>query len=685
MPCHCCHGGANISRSSSFDAKGGALMIALTGDGLSLREALSKEWLETNSRGGYSSSTVANCHTRRYHGLLVTNLPDRGGRFVLLSKFEDSIRFGESSIRFSLHQYPEVFDPPGLPALVRFSLGLHPSFTYRADGIQIEKSIMLSGESDVFLARYEYRKGEGPVRLSVRPFFAYRGIHELSQENNVFRNIADPLKGGFSIAPYDAMPRMFALSGHAMEFIPAPHWYCSFEYDVERERGFDYSEDLPTPGFLECQLDPGDRVTLSFSLGEPPDEAEQLWERELNRRRRHRASRRKKIRGENLLQEHLAEAGGAFIIGDSRHDLSVVAGYHWFYVWGRDTLISLPGLTFYRGRMRDGLDILKSLGSLRRNGLIPNCLSDGNDDAAYNSVDASLWYFWCLQEYVRLSGDMDTIRRRFWTVMKDILEHYREAGKDNPVVRLESGLLAVGDGTTQLTWMDAAVDSVPVTPRSGCPVEINALWYNALAFTRDMARKTGVDPGFDVTAELERTKQAFNDLFWIPGGEYLADVWNTNNGSRDESVRPNQIFAVSLPHTPLDGRERARKIVKKVTDELLTPRGLRTLSPLDPRYRGQYGGDAATRDAAYHQGTVWPWLLGHYGEALLKTARDKRAARRKLAALLANFEPHLYEAGLGFVSEIFDGDEPHAPGGCIAQAWSVAELYRLSRLIARRG
>lgn len=656
--------------------------MELKTQGLSPDRALSKEWLETDGRGGYASSTVLNCNTRKYHGLLVSHLPESGGRFVLLSKLEDSIVIDGREISLSMHQYPLMQVPERLEALVRISLGSHPRFMYQAGAVRVEKDILLARHTNTLLVRYRYRSGSGPVLLRIKPLLAFRGIHELSRENPFFRTDREITDGGFSMAPYDGLPRLHVNTGGDMNFLPGSFWYRNFEYLREMERGFPCREDLLMPGILECTLEPGAFRTLSFSLEEVRD-TDRLWTREIQRRQRKGRSRKKQSGDQDHLSARLDEAADSFMVKDAAGMPSVIAGYHWFYVWGRDSLISLPGLTFCRGKIPEGIRILKAIGSYRRNGLIPNCLSDRSHENAYNSVDASLWYFWCLQELLRVSGDMGLIKRHFWPVMKDIIAHYRD-GKGNPVVHLESGLIAVGDTTTQYTWMDAVANSTPVTPRGGCPVEINALWFNALSFMRDVSRETGMDPGFDVAAQVEGVRKTFNDLFWIPGGNYLADVWNTTDGSRDESVRPNQIFAVSLPCSPLDNRERAKQVVAKVTDELLTPLGLRTLSPRDPRYRGRYEGDGASRDSAYHQGTVWPWLLGHYGEALLKTADTRRKARGTLKAILSHFEAHLFEAGLGYVSEVFDGDEPRRPSGCIAQAWSVAELIRLSRLIQSR-
>ena len=373
----------------------------------------------------------------------------------------------------------------------------------------------------------------------------------------------------------------------------------------------------------------------------------------------------------------LLRAGRQFLIRTPSERPAVIAGYPWFASWGRDTLISLPGLAFCTERIGEGIEILTEIGRHEREGLLPNFFSGDGKPEAYNTVDSSLLYFRAVQELLRITGDADLIRERFWPVMTRII-HCFMAGTRYAIGMDERGLLHAGDGRTALTWMDATVGGVPVTPRHGYPVEINALWYNALSFTSTLAERFA-DPEWSFGDLIARTQVSFRELFWIPEGGYLGDVFR--DGILDTAVRPNQLFAVSLPFSPLAPPEQAG-VVRKVREELLTPCGLRTLSPADPAYRGRYRGNGAERDAAYHQGTVWPWLLGPFGEAVLKVARDREGEREELRWYLRTFlRNHLREACIGSVSEVFDGDAPHRPGGCIAQAWSVAELIRLFTLL----
>jgi predicted glycogen debranching enzyme len=425
---------------------------------------------------------------------------------------------------------------------------------------------------------------------------------------------------------------------------------------------------------FELALEPGKPVILSASTAELPEDLAGLWADEEARRKPARLSAAKSVAG------HLRREGERFLIHEPEGRPAVLAGYPWFDAWGRDTLIALPGLTFCAGREEAGLEILVRLGELERNGLLPNITGSRPAEHVYTCVDASLWYIWAVQQMRELTGRDDLVRNTCWPVIRRILQAYR-GGTDLGISMDAEGLLHAGSASTQLTWMDAKVHGVPVTPRHGCPVEINALWYNALAFGDELAveYRSPADRCPDLLDQIRRT---FRERFWVEeGGGYLGDVYR--EGALDAAIRPNQIFAVSLPHSVLDAEHRAA-VVETVRRHLLTPYGLRTLSPRNPEYIGQYEGSPERRDASYHQGSVWPWLLGAYGEAELRVSRNRE---RSAAALLATITPlltsHLREAGLGTVSEIFDGNPPHQPNGCIAQAWSVGELVRLLHVLKK--
>ena len=641
---------------------------------------MEREWLETNGRGGYASSTVLNCHSRKYHGLMVANLDSPGGRFVLLSKFEDSVQLQDGEFFLSIHKYPMVYYPHNEHSLSQFTLDLYPRFTYRIRNIVIEKELMLVHGEDTLLVRYSIREAPYPVYLMVKPLIAYRDIHDLAHENAFLRQQTHDVPNGFSILPYDGMPDLYMQTNKKSLFCPEPGWHRRFEYLKERKRGFSYQEDLFMPGTFECRMSSGSEIIFRVSLHADRRRIATLWKKEAERRKELHTTIQVNDKNTEDFKTRLHISAQDFVIRNRRKKLSIIAGYHWFYEWGRDALISLPGLTFYTKRIKEGIEILKNIAELRKGGLIPNNISEESEQRAYNSVDASLWYFWCIQELLKHTGDYELIMNDFWPVLADISAHYF-FGTPGHIRVLENGLLSVGNASTQLTWMDAKVYGIPVTPRYGCPVEINALWFNALCFIQKLARKFGRELPFDADSFTDKIKRSFESCFWIPGKHYLADTWMPDEGIMDESIRPNQLLALSLPFCVITDHEKACGIMRTVSEELLTPYGLRTLSPADSRYRGKYSGSPEERDAAYHQGTVWPWLLGHYGEALLKTENNSETAREKLRAIIANMERHMFDAGLGHISEIFSGDPPYEPCGCIAQAWSTAEIIRLQTLL----
>ncbi len=642
---------------------------------------IEREWLDTDGRGGYAASTLTGCHTRRYHGLMVANLREPEGRYCLLSKLEDSLSVGREEHFFTSHRYPGVIFPPGGSPLGEFTLDTCPSFAYRIGEYRLQKRVMLLRDADTLLVRYDLDGPPAEALLRLKPFLAYRGYHQLAHENAHLLSRTGGIEKGFTIAPYPGMPPLTIRTSVPSRFTPSPLWYNRFEYLEERARGFDWQEDLFLPGVLEVPFAPGGTVILQVSCDTPGEDPLALWSTETSRRQREEAEGEALANGcageDRELLAALIRAGRQFLITTPSGRPAVIAGYPWFGSWGRDTLIALPGLAFRSGRIDAGIKILSEIGLHEHEGLLPNFFSADGKPEAYNTVDSSLLYFWTIQELLRVTGDAELIRGRFWPVMKRIISRFM-AGTRYGIGMDDRGLLHAGDGIAALTWMDATVGGLPVTPRHGYPVEINALWYNALCFTRDLSKQFS-DPECSFDGLVNRVRCSFRETFWVTGGDYLGDVFR--DGVLDTSVRPNQLFAVSLPFSPLDPVEQ-RGVVRKVREELLTPCGLRTLSPADPAYRGLYRGTGAERDSAYHQGTVWPWLFGPFGEAALRVAEDRGREREWLRTSLRKFlRNHLAEAGIGSVSEVFDGDSPHRPGGCIAQAWSVAELIRLYLLL----
>lgn len=673
-----------------------------------IRRALRKEWLLTNGLGDYASGTVPGCNTRKYHGLLVANLAEPPGRHVLLSTMEESVAGGGREFFFSCRKHPGVYYPAGHEYLEYMETGDWPLFRYRIGPLRITREIVLVRGRSLLLARYTVDLDQEPdeetpsLSLRIKPLLAFRNAHDLTRANMDLQVTAFPVDGpspGFSIRPYNALPPLYMqVDGARSVFYPGPDWCRNVDYFVEQERGYPSQEDLFMPGVFDIELTPGASILVSASTEEAPGALADLWRAETDRRldlTQKSSSLLGHLRREaaRYLVHQPQESGGepsptAAQSARPRIDdpSAVVAGYPFFDVWGRDALIALPGLTFAAGRTHKGQEVLAAVGRQMRGGVVPNMFGAGGRPAAYNSVDASLWYVWAVQQMLDWSPDLAGFARETcWPAIKAILAAYR-AGADSdqgaPLARMdEEGMLHTGDAHTQFTWMDAMANGRPVTPRHGCPVEINALWYNALAFA-DYLAQCYREPEWRCPDQLRRLRAAFRDRMWCPRGEgYLGDVWR--DGALDVSIRPNQIFAVSLPYPPLAPDDQPA-VVECVRNNLLTPYGLRTLSPRNPSYKGHCEGGPAQRDEAYHQGTVWPWLLGAYGEALLKTAWDVRgAAAGLLDALTPLFSSHLADAGLGSISEIFDGNPPHAPGGCIAQAWSVAECYRLLRLVER--
>lgn len=647
----------------------------------SSESSLTREWLETDGRGGYASSTPENVHTRKYHGLFVPLLKKPEGRHVLLSKLEDSLFADERENFLSSHLYPGLLFPTTKTPLAEFSFDRFPSFIYRIGALTIKKSILIPAGQSVVLVRYDIEKCPKDGFLRLKPLLAFRGFHELSHENGYLQDRHELLTNGFSLSPYEGMPTIVFQTSRGSSFIPAGTWYKRFQLPEEINRGFAGEEDLFMPGIISVPLERKSTVILSVSLAKPLKNIPAIWQTETVRRGRERTIEKISASGmadeDGKLYLSLLQAGQQFIITTPSGKPAIIAGYPWFGSWSRDSLISLPGLCFSTGHVATGIEVLREIGSHEQDGFLPNFFSPDGTPAAYNTIDSSLLYFWAVQELLRATGDRELIRNDFWPVMKKIIRSFIEGSRFVTGID-DSGLLHAGTPETALTWMDATVDGKPVTSRHGCSVEINALWYNALCFSRELADQFGeaalVDPGF-----IPYLRTAFQEKFWNREENCLGDVWN--EGILDCSIRPNQLFAVSLPFSPLDAEEQ-KAVVKIAREHLLTPFGLRTLSPTDSKYRGLYSGNPAERDHAYHQGTVWPWLLGAFGQAALLAADDKELEKENLKQYLRVFlKKHLSEAGIGTISEVFDGNAPHRPGGCIAQAWSVAELIRLFSLL----
>jgi predicted glycogen debranching enzyme len=629
-----------------------------------LSRASSREWLETNGIGGFASSTVIAMNTRRYHGLLTAATRPPVGRMVLLSKLEETLVIDDRRYDLSANQYPGVVHPQGFQYQTGFRLDPFPVFSYEVEGLCIEKSIFMVQGENTTVIQYELKTevGDTNVRLEIRPLIAFRDYHSTTHENDVLNREVFFESGLSTFKPYGDLPALHLAHDDA-SIARSGFWYRNFEYFVERERGLDFSEDLFSPCGFTFDLNARSLVSLIASTEVLDVSSVQDYRKaELERRSLLKTTA-------NEVVDILSSAADQFIVArESRK--TVIAGYHWFADWGRDTMIALPGLTLARGRAEVAKTILAEFATYVDRGMLPNRFPDAAETPEYNTVDATLWFFEAIRSLLQYTNDYDFVREHLYAAMQDIIDWHVRGTRFGIHVD-DDGLLCSGEPGVQLTWMDAKVGDWVVTPRHGKPVEIQALWYNALRVMEELAAKLDDTLGIPKYASMAKKAQAsFNEKFWNAEVGCLLDV--VNDEARDASIRPNQVIAISLTNSMLS-KDRAASVMQIVERDLLTPRGLRTLSPNDPNYIGRYEGDPRKRDGAYHQGTVWPWLMGPFITAYIKVFGND--AGREFAKLwLENFQDHLQEACLGHVSEIFDGDAPHSPRGCVAQAWSISEL-----------
>ena len=646
-----------------------------------LPSGIRREWIVTNGLGGYASGTLAGIATRRYHGLLVAALTPPVGRTVLVGGLAEWAGYGGRRYPLSTHEYGDgTVDPPGYKYQRGFLLeGMLPVWHFELADAVVEKRVWMALGANTTYVRYRLVRGTEPVNLEITPLVTYRDFHAL-RSGQGWRPEAAAVAGGVMIrASADAVPYRLVCDGG--RFAAGGVWYWNFRHREEAARGLDDRSDLYAPGVFHASLQTGESVTL-VATAEAGEVVEGSAALEGARARQEELLRRAGVaHGDRVLQQ-LTLAADQFLVSrntDGGAGKTVIAGYHWFNDWGRDTMISLPGLALSTGRPAEAAGILRGFARFVADGLLPNNFPDRSGAIpGYNAADASLWYVLAVRAYHEATGD-DGLVDELLPALREILERHLQGTRFGIGMDPADGLLRAGQPGVQLTWMDAKVGDWVVTPRIGKPVEINALWYNAL---RTVAAFLAVRR--EVAAEryatvAERVHTSFRARFLGPDRRHLADVVDGPGGD-DLTLRPNQIFAVSLPFPLLDGDD-AAGVVDEVGRMLLTTYGLRSLSPDNPAYRGDYGGDVARRDGAYHQGSVWAWLIGPYAEAHHRVHRDPEAA----LALLRSFAPHLCDAGLGTISEIFDGDPPHLPRGCIAQAWSVAEVVRVWRTLVPVG
>jgi predicted glycogen debranching enzyme len=632
---------------------------------VNLEYSLTREILRTNRAGSYSSTTIVGCNTRKYHGWLVCPVDALGGeRHVLLSSVDSTVVSNGQSFNTGIHKYHgDHYSPKGHKYVEDFDIQDIPGMTYRVGNVIMKQERILVHYEEQLLIRYTIIDTDEPIKLQLRPFMTFRNVHQLTHANMWANTRTEPVPHGVRIRMYEGFPYLHMQLSCKAEFVPVPDWYLGVEYVEEQKRGYDYSEDLFVPGFFEMTASKGDVIVFSISTREEKHAGLKAKFTRTVATKIPRSDFGNCLR--NAAQQFIEKRG---------NDTNIIAGYHWFGSWGRDTFISLPGLALARKSEDLYSAVIETQVRRMRGGLFPN-MGD-NDNPAFNSVDAPLWFFQALWNY---GLEPKETWKKYGAAMKDVLNAYR-AGTSFGIHMRENGLIYSGAPGKALTWMDAVVNGVPVTPREGYAVEINALWYNAVCYSLDCARNAR-DRAFVKEWEKlpELIGRSFIETFWDEELGYLAD-YVSDREMRNMQVRPNMVIATSLPYVMLT-REQMKSILDIVNRILVTPRGLRTLSPSDTGYKGINCGDQAARDNAYHQGTVWPWLLGPFCDGWLRVYGEGGVSR--VRKLIMGFEETLTEAGISTISEIYDGDPPHLPRGAISQAWSVGEILRIFTLLEK--
>ena len=634
------------------------------GQVVNLEYSLAREMIRTNRAGSYSSTTLVGCNTRKYHGLLVCPVDELGGeRFVLLSSLDVTVVNKDKSFNTGIRKYKgDYFSPKGHKYVEDYDTDDIPSRIYRVGGVILKQERLMVHYEEQLLMRFSILEASEPMKLQFRPFLAFRNIHQLTHANLAANTRVDFIENGIRSKMYEGFPWLNIQFSTDAEFIQMPDWYLGVEYIEEQKRGYDYSEDLFTPGFFELKAKKGDVIVFSASTKE---------EKTAGLKQKFTKTVSGKIPRDsfinclkNAAQQFVEKRGGKTLI---------IAGYPWFGAWGRDTFIALPGLALARHGLVLYREVLDTQINKMKDGLFPNMGSTSNP--AFNSVDAPLWFFWAVQQYTEHGGTDSW--ERYGEAAKSVLNAFKNGTAFNIHMR-DNGLIYADAPGKALTWMDAVVHGTPVTARRGYDVEINALWYNAVCFALEMAAKGNDKTLIKEYQKLpELIKKSFLDMFWDEKIGYLADYVNDDEG-KNTFIRPNMVIAVSMPYSMLN-KDQMKKILDVADRDLVTIRGLRSLSPRNKLYQGVCRGNQEERDTAYHQGTVWPWLYGPFCEGWLKVYGQQGV--QKVKKLIYGLEAVMSEHGISTISEIYDGDPPHSPQGAISQAWSVGEVLRIINLL----
>jgi len=630
---------------------------------VNLEYSLSRELIRSNRAGSYASSTIIGCNTRKYHGLLVCPLEEMDGEHhVLLSTLDATVIQHNKEFNLGIHKYEgDRYVPKGHKYVREFDTTKTSYLVYRVGGVVLSREILLVSKAEQVLVKYTLLDAHSETLLRLQPFLAFRNFHALSKSNLYANTRYEEVENGIMSKLYEGYPGLYMQCSKAAEFVPVPDWYFNVEYMEEQKRGYEYKEDLYVPGYFEMPIKKGESVIFSASTSKVA----------ANGLKRKFTSELKQRIPKDSLKDCLLNAAQQFIVR-KKGSTEIKAGFPWFGTWGRDTFMALPGLTLTTGDLSTALEVIDSMVSRMKHGLFPNTAVKGLP--AFNSSDAPLWFIRALQQYEKYDPEFD-IWKKYGKVIKEVLETYRD-GTSGMIRMLDHGLIHAEDGENPLTWMDAVVDGQLVTPRPGLVVEVNALWYNAVCQALQWSEKRDRTFFKSWSHFPELIRESFVDQFWNQEKGYLADY--VQGEYKDFSVRPSQVIAVSLDYSPLEN-EMKKSILDVVQGELLTARGLRSLSPKNEAYKGIYEGNQEKRDRAYHQGTVWPWLLEHYAEGVLEV--HKNAGQSQIRKMFDEFEDVMSQRGIGSISEIYDGNPPHVARGSISQATGVAALLRINEMI----
>ncbi len=662
---------------------------------------LAKEWLLTNGRGGYASSTIVGCNTRAYHGLLVGSLNPPVKRVMALASCLEMIISKGNVFNLSTFEFSDKFAPAGFCFQKNFRKDVGVHFDYELEKLKLTKSVYLLRDTDTVALVYEFQNVQAPVEFVIRPFVGLRDFHTLQKSYAPLSS--SRLDNGLIVHHNTSNSCQLLLSCPSAKYVKDSQWWFNFIYRIDKERGQNFTEDLWTPGFFKCRIDSPKKIVLWANLHLPMAgfKPENLINTDIETILQclHKHQNNIRHKGNNSksgfrlsfgncqvknrkLHETFCRAADEFIVKRQAQEscrTTILAGYPWFADWGRDAFVSLPGLLLSTDRFEEAYSVLTIFAAAADDGMIPSRFDDTSSTACFNSVDASLWFINAAFQYLQASGNSKAFTKELLPTINWIMDSYRK-GTRFDIHADTDGLISAGNEQTQLTWMDAKYNGIAFTPRCGKAVEVNALWYNCLCLLVQFYADRNTKEAKQYESLAYQVRKSFCELFWNEKKAYLNDCI-LPDGSTDNSLRPNQIFAVSLEYSPLSP-EQQKSIVNAVQSQLLTPYGLRTLDPSSGNYKAKYNGPQRQRDEAYHQGTVWAYLIGPFVESYLKINQFNKESRKQASEFIQPLLRHLNEDGcLGSISEIFDANHPHEPKGCFAQAWSVAELIRAYLLI----